>query len=104
MADGPRRPDPATAGPEFSAIALDRRRFLVLVGGVAALRALEPTLAWAKRATTLPSLQPWRLPNALPAQPIEAARALIGAAILAPSHWNAQPWRFEVDSWVSHLA
>jgi hypothetical protein len=98
MGDSPRRPDSAAEGPEFAAITLDRRRFLVLVGGVAALRALEPTLAWAKRAATLPALQPWRLPDALPGQPIEAARALISAAILAPSHWNAQPWRFEVDN------
>ena len=93
-----RRHRTAAAGPEFTAVHIDRRRFLVLVGGVAALQALQPTLAWAKRAATLPALQPWRLPDALPAHPIEAARALIGAAILAPSHWNAQPWRFEVDS------
>jgi nitroreductase len=33
----------------------------------------------------------------LPKAPIEAARALIGAAVLAPSHMNTQPWRFEVD-------
>jgi hypothetical protein len=39
----------------------------------------------------------WTLPDALPANGIEATRALIGAAILAPSYWNAQPWRFEVD-------
>lgn len=97
MGDAPRRP-PAAEGPEFAAIPLDRRRFLILVGGVATLHALEPTYAWAKRAATLPALQPWKLPDALPAQPIEAARALISAAILAPSHWNAQPWRFEVDS------
>jgi len=97
MGDAPRRP-PAAEGPEFTVVPLDRRRFLVLVGGVAALRALEPTLAWAKRAATLPALQPWKLPDAIPGQPIEAARALTSAAILAPSHWNAQPWRFEVDS------
>lgn len=97
MAARPRRPRSAV-GPEFSALVLDRRRFLILLGGAAALRVLEPSLAWAKRAATLPALQPWRLPDALPAHPIEAARALIGAAILAPSHWNAQPWRFEVDA------
>lgn len=93
-----RRHPADAAGPEFTALHLDRRRFLVLVGGVAALQALQPAYAWAKRAATLPALQPWRLPDALPGHPIEAARALIGAAILAPSHWNAQPWRFEVDN------
>jgi hypothetical protein len=46
----------------------------------------------------LPALQPWTLPSVLPANPIEAGRALVGAAVLAPSHWNAQPWRFEVDA------
>ena len=91
MGDRPRRPRSAADGPEFASLTLDRRRFLVLLGGAAALRALEPSLAWAKRAATLPALQPWSLPAAIPAHPIEAARALIGAAILAPSYWNAQP-------------
>jgi nitroreductase len=74
----------------------------VVLGGAAAWTALEPalrpSLAWAKRAAgTLPALQPWSLPDSLPQTPVEAARALIGAAILAPSHMNTQPWRFEVD-------
>ncbi len=99
MAGQPRRARPADRGPEFTSITLDRRRFLVLLGGATAWHLLEPSLAWAKRAgATLPVLQPWSLPESLPAHPIEAARALIGAAILAPSHWNAQPWRFEVDA------
>ena len=70
-----------------------------MLGGAAAVHALAPSLAWARRAaSTLPSLQPWTLPSVLPANPIEAGRALVGAAVLAPSHWNAQPWRFEVDA------
>jgi hypothetical protein len=70
----------------------------VVLGGAAALQTLGPSLAFARRvAAALPTLQPWSLPDALPASPLDAARALIGAAILAPSHWNAQPWRFEVD-------
>jgi len=70
----------------------------VVLGGAAAWAALGPSLAWAKKSgDTLPVLQPWTLPESLPAAPIEAARALIGAAILAPSHMNSQPWRFEVD-------
>ena len=93
------RPGPAPSGPEFASITLDRRRFLVVLGGAAALHAVGPQLAWARRAAgTLPALQPWSLPETLPAHPIEAGRALVGAAVLAPSHWNAQPWRFEVDA------
>ncbi|MEY4375393.1 MAG: hypothetical protein RL760_1560, partial [Candidatus Eisenbacteria bacterium] len=85
-------------GPEFTSVALDRRRFLVVVGGAAALHALGPSWAFARKvARALPTLQPWSLPEVLPSGGLEAARALIGAAILAPSHWNAQPWRFEVD-------
>lgn len=70
-----------------------------MLGGAAALHALAPPFVWARRAAgTLPALQPWSLPEVLPANPIEAGRALVGAAVLAPSHWNAQPWRFEVDA------
>lgn len=99
MGNPDRRLGPAASGPEFASLRLDRRRFLVVLGGAAALHAMGPQLAWARRAAnTLPALQPWTLPDALPANPIEAGRALIGAAVLAPSHWNAQPWRFEVDA------
>jgi nitroreductase len=42
-------------------------------------------------------LQPWELPEEQPASVLEEARALIGAAVLAPSEWNTQPWRFEVE-------
>ena len=96
------RPGPASYRAEFASIQLDRRRFLVVLGGLAAWQAWQsasPPLAWAGRAAgTLPALQPWVLPEALPANPIEAARALVGAAVLAPSYCNAQPWRFEVDT------
>ena len=92
------RPGPSDSGPGFATLQLDRRRFLVVVGGVAALHTLGPSWALARRAgETLSALQPWSLPDAIPSGPIEAAQALIAAAILAPSHWNAQPWRFEVD-------
>jgi nitroreductase len=94
-----RRPGPESHAPEFASLQLDRRRFLVVLGGIAALRAISPAEAWAKRAAnTLPALQPWTLPDALPTSPIEAGRALVGAAVLAPSYFNAQPWRFEVDA------
>jgi hypothetical protein len=84
--------------PEFATLQLDRRRFLVVLGGLAALHAAAPAIAWARRdASTLPALQPWALPDAMPANPFDAGRALVGAAVLAPSYFNAQPWRFEVD-------
>lgn len=93
-----RPPRARQAPPEFTTIPLDRRRFLVLLGGAAAYQALRPHAAWARRvANALPAVQPWTLPQALPPNPIDAARALIGAAVLAPSYWNAQPWRFEVE-------
>ena len=99
MSGQSRRPRPSNSGAGFVTVPLDRRRFLVLLGGAAALHTLGPTLARAKKAAaTLPALQPWALPDSLPAAPVEAARALIGAAILAPSHMNSQPWRFEVDT------
>jgi nitroreductase len=69
-----------------------------MTSAAAAYVALRPHAAWAKRAAraTTP-LQPWRLTTEPPANPFDLARALIGAAVLAPSHWNTQPWRFEVD-------
>ncbi len=44
-----------------------------------------------------PILQPWSLPEDPPGNVLDEARALIGAAVLAPSEWNTQPWRFEVE-------
>ncbi len=81
---------------------LDRRRFLALAGSAAAWTILQPALgsapAWARRLAAPPMvLQPWSLPADTPAGAIEQARGLIGAAVLAPSHWNTQPWRFEVE-------
>jgi nitroreductase len=71
---------------------------MILVGGAAAFQALRPHAAWAKKlARDLPPLQPWTLPDDPPADPITLQRALIAAAILAPSHWNSQPWRFEAE-------
>lgn len=86
------------ASPDFFSAPLDRRRFLIVTGGAAAYATLGPYAAWARKLRTpLPALQPWSLPDQAPADDLERTRALIGAAILAPSHWNAQPWRFEVE-------
>ncbi len=77
---------------------LDRRRFIVLLGGAALYTALRPHHAWARTfGGAVPMLQPWSLPEDPPHLPVELARALIGAAVLAPSNWNSQPWRFEAD-------
>ncbi len=77
---------------------LGRREFLLVVGGAAAYTALRPVDAWARRARIeAVALQPWALPAEPPADGLELARALVGAAVLAPSDWNTQPWRFEVD-------
>ena len=93
------RSGPDQQEPEFATLQLDRRRFLVVLGGLAALSAAAPAIAWAKKnANTLPALQPWTLPDSLPANAFDAGRALVGAAVLAPSYYNAQPWRFEVDA------
>ncbi len=45
----------------------------------------------------MPVLQPWTLPAEPPRDPIERTRALIAGAVLAPSTWNTQPWRFESE-------
>jgi nitroreductase len=59
---------------------------------------MRPHLAWAKRLAGAPlALQPWTLPLDPPADPLELARALAGAAVLAPSQWNTQPWRLELN-------
>jgi hypothetical protein len=77
---------------------LGRREFLIVVGGAAAYTALRPVDAWARRARAeAVALQPWALPAEAPAGGLDLARALVGAAVLAPSDWNTQPWRFEVD-------
>jgi len=78
---------------------IDRRRFLIVVGGAAAYAVARPHLGWARRVARLSSnLQPWSLPESPPSVNVELARALVGAGVLAPSNWNSQPWRFEVDS------
>jgi len=60
--------------------------------------ALRPTLAFAKKALQgFPVLEPWTLAENPPRDPVELARALVSAAVLAPSNWNSQPWSFEVD-------
>jgi hypothetical protein len=85
--------------PEFTTVPIGRRRFLILAGGATAYMALRPHAAWAKKLAREPlALQKWSLPDLAPADPIALQRALIGAAILAPSHWNSQPWRFEADT------
>jgi hypothetical protein len=78
--------------------ALARRHFLAVLAGAAAYAALQPSAGWTKRlARPLPPLQPWALPPNPPADPLDLGRALAGAAILAPSQWNTQPWRLEVS-------
>ena len=73
---------------------IDRRRFLILMGGAAAVAAAGPRAAFAKKDA---NGKPPAAPADLPSSQVETARALIGAAILAPSDWNTQPWSFEVD-------
>ena len=78
---------------------MDRRRFLLLAGGAAVGLALRPTPAAARHAAPdLSALQPWSLPDAVPtANATDVARAVLGAAVLAPSTWNTQPWRMEAQ-------
>lgn len=83
--------------PEFTTLTLGRRRFLILLGGTAAYATLAPRMGWAARKARATAESAWTLPESLPANGLDATRALIGASILAPSYWNAQPWRFEVD-------
>lgn len=88
----------ATQRPGFYTFPIDRRRFLIVVAGAGAYAALRPYTGLAAKVAKSPvPLQAWSLPDSPPAEEIEVARALIGAAVLAPSHWNSQPWRFEVD-------
>jgi nitroreductase len=66
--------------------------------------ALRPYLVWAKKAARgVPVLQPWELPVEMPRDAVDRARALIGAAVLAPSTWNTQPWSFEVEEHAMRL-
>jgi nitroreductase len=77
---------------------MERRRFLAVAGGGLAYVALRPGLFWTRgRSRAHANLQPWSLPEDPPANPIDLSRALIGAAVLAPNHWNSQPWLFEVE-------
>ena len=89
----------APAGPlAMTQVTIDRRRFLMLVGSAAAYAALEPHRAWARKLPAgTASLQRWQIPAEASGSSADIARALIGAAVLAPSHWNSQPWRFEAE-------
>ncbi|HYM79840.1 MAG TPA: hypothetical protein VEY91_00345 [Candidatus Limnocylindria bacterium] len=90
---------PGNEAPTFWTVPIDRRRFLIVVGGATAYVALQPHVSWAARASRkLANLQPWTLPESPPSNQVELARALIGAGVLAPSNWNSQPWRWEVDA------
>src|SRR5262245_16858857 len=84
-------------GPPIMAIPLGGRRFLLRIGGAAAYAALRPHESWARKmGRALPPLQAWTLPAEPPSHPVDLARAVIGAGVLAPSNWNSQPWRMEV--------
>ena len=98
MEPGPSRTAPRSDGPTPTEIVIDRRRFLVLAGSAAAYVVLRPHLAWARRGPGgRPDPQTWTLPSEPGIGSVETARALIAAAVLAPSHWNTQPWRFEAE-------
>jgi hypothetical protein len=93
-----------SSDPHPRPVSLDRRHFLIAVGGAAAYTALRPHLLWARRLRRPPAAgagtqprQAWSLPADPPPPGVELARALVAAAVLAPSHWNTQPWRMEVD-------
>lgn len=88
---------PPVPRPQFTTLTIGRRRFLILLGTAAAYGALQPRFGWAGKNGNDAPPSVWTLPESLPASSIDATRALIGSAILAPSYWNAQPWRFEVD-------
>jgi nitroreductase len=90
------------AGPD--SFLLGRRQFLIAASGAIAYATLRPGLALARSPANPTSLQPWSLPSDPPSGSIELTRALIGAALLAPSHWNAQPWRFEAEGSVIRIA
>jgi nitroreductase len=77
---------------------MDRRQFLVLVGSAAVYASLRPAMALAKREPSYSdTLQPWAIAADPGGNPADVARALVGAAVLAPSLWNTQPWRFEAE-------
>lgn len=79
---------------------MNRRRFLFVAGAAIATVSVSSRLAAARKAVQSvgpPTLQPWSLADEPPGNPYETARALIAAAVLAPSDWNTQPWRFEAD-------
>lgn len=99
--DGRGLPTPDPGGVRFSEVRLDRRRFLILAGGAAAAAATSSLFASrsakAGGPRTVVPLQPWQLPDVSLTDPVITAKALIAAAILAPSVCNSQPWRFEVQ-------
>ncbi len=75
-----------------------------MAAGAAAFTMLRPG-DWAIAAKkNSAALQAWSLPSVPPSDPVELARALVAAAVLAPSDWNTQPWRFEVDGSIRVVA
>lgn len=100
MERSPRPPRSSRAAEPCAPRQLGRREFLAVVGAAAAGLALDPVSAWARNRparAAVTTLQPWALPVDPPAAGLDLARGLIGAAVLAPSDWNTQPWRFEAD-------
>ena len=89
----------SSSGPAATTgMVIGRRQFLILSGSVAAYTVLHPRLGWARRLPAgAVSLQPWSLPSEINGNTADIARTLIGAAVLAPSLWNSQPWRGEAE-------
>jgi len=94
----PRRTRRGTSDVTVGEGSLPRRQFLTVVAGAAEYDVLRPGESLAKKlARPLPPLQPWSLPADPPSDPHALARALAGAAVLAPSQWNTQPWKLEFN-------
>lgn len=94
----PRRTRRGSSHDHVEVWSLPRRRFLTVLAGAGAYTVLQPAEIWAKKLSRpRPPVQPWSLPADPPGDPQALARALAGAAVLAPSQWNSQPWKLELN-------